>query len=36
MAVLTFRDRPVESMTGLATLAVGLVFWRIGVRARRK
>jgi APA family basic amino acid/polyamine antiporter len=36
MAVLTFRDRPVESMTGVATLLVGLVFWRIGVRARRK
>jgi len=36
MAVLTFRDRPVESFTGLATLAVGLIFWRIGVQARAR
>lgn len=35
MAMLTFRDRPVESMTGLATLALGLLFWRIGLHARR-
>ena len=36
MAVLTFRDRPVESLVGLATLALGLVFWRIGKRARTR
>jgi basic amino acid/polyamine antiporter, APA family len=36
MAVLTFRDRPVESLTGVATLAIGLVAWRVGVRARAK
>jgi APA family basic amino acid/polyamine antiporter len=36
MAVLTFRDRPVESLTGLATLAIGLVFWRISVHTRAR
>ncbi|HUG12110.1 MAG TPA: amino acid permease [Opitutaceae bacterium] len=36
MAVLTFRDRPLESLTGLATLALGLVFWRISVRAHAR
>lgn len=34
MAVLTFRDRPFESLVGVATLAAGLVAWRVGVRAK--
>lgn len=36
MATLTFRDRPVESLTGIATLALGLVFWRVGVHAHAR
>lgn len=36
MAVLTFRDRPVECAVGIATLALGLVFWRVGKQAHAR
>jgi APA family basic amino acid/polyamine antiporter len=36
MAVLTIRGRPVESFTGVATLALGLLFWWLAKGARAK